>query len=54
LELSGGAFSIDVHNLLAEDDLVVALVTVTAQRHGIAASFSGGTRLANEEPKGDE
>jgi len=39
LELSGGAFSIDVHNLLAEDDLVVALVTVTAQRHGIAASF---------------
>ncbi len=39
MELSGGAFSIDVHNVLAENDLVVALVTVNAQRHGLSASF---------------
>jgi uncharacterized protein len=36
---SGGAFSIDVHNVLAEDDLVVALVTVNAERDGLSASF---------------
>jgi len=39
MELSGGAFSIDVHNVLADDDLVIALVTVNAQRNGIPASF---------------
>lgn len=39
MELSGGAFSIEVNNLLAEDDLVVALVTVKAQRNGVSASF---------------
>ena len=39
MELSGGAFSIDVHNVLAEDDLVVALVTVNAERNGVSASF---------------
>ena len=39
MELSGGAFSIDVHNVLAEDNLVVALVTVNAQRNGLSASF---------------
>jgi len=39
MELSGGKFSIDVHNVLAEDDLVVGLVTVNAQRNGLAASF---------------
>ena len=39
MELSGGTFSIDVHNVLANDDLVVALVTVNAQRDGISASF---------------
>jgi ketosteroid isomerase-like protein len=39
LELSGGAFSIDVHNVLADGDLVVALVTVNAQRNGASASF---------------
>ena len=39
MELSGGAFRIDVHNVLAEDALVVALVTVNAQRNGISASF---------------
>lgn len=39
MELSGGAFSIDVHNVLAEDDLVVALVTVKAERNGLSALF---------------
>ena len=39
MELSGGAFSIDVHNVLAENDLVVALVTANAQRNGLSASF---------------
>jgi uncharacterized protein len=39
MELSGGAFSIAVHNVLAEDNLVVALVTVNAQRNGLSASF---------------
>lgn len=39
MELSGGAFSIDVHQILAEDDLVVALVTVNAERNGLSASF---------------
>jgi uncharacterized protein len=38
MELSGGAFSIDVHNVLTDDDLVV-LATVNAQRNGISASF---------------
>ena len=39
MELSGGVFSIDVQNVLAEGDLVVALVTVNAERNGLAASF---------------
>jgi ketosteroid isomerase-like protein len=39
MELSGGAFSIDVHNVLAEGDLVVVMVTVNAQRNGMCASF---------------
>ena len=39
MELSGGAFNIDVHNVLAEDDLVVVLVTVNAERNGLSASF---------------
>src|SRR5208283_4843909 len=34
MEVSGGTFSIDVHNVLAEDDMVVVLVTVKAQRNG--------------------
>ena len=40
MELSGGAFGIDVHNVLADGDLVVVLATVTAQRNGNSASFS--------------
>ena len=39
IELSGGVFSIDVHNVFAGGDLVVVLTTVNAQRNGVAASF---------------
>jgi uncharacterized protein len=39
MELAGDAFSIDVHNILADGDLVVALVTVNAQRNGVSALF---------------
>ena len=39
LERSSGVFGIDVHNVLADGDLVVALVTVNAQRNGVSASF---------------
>ena len=39
MELSGGAFSNDVHNILADGDLVVALVSVNAQRNAVSASF---------------
>jgi uncharacterized protein len=39
MELSGGAFSIDVQKVLAEDDLVVVLVTMNAERKGHSASF---------------
>ena len=39
MELSGGTFSMAVHNVLADDDIVVALVTVNVQRKGITASF---------------
>ncbi|WP_342739684.1 nuclear transport factor 2 family protein [Bradyrhizobium sp. B117] len=39
MELSGGAFGIDVHNVLADHGLVVALVTVKAERNGLSASF---------------
>jgi ketosteroid isomerase-like protein len=39
MELSGGIFSIDVHHVLAEDDIVVAVVTVKAERNGRQAAF---------------
>jgi ketosteroid isomerase-like protein len=39
MALSGGAFSIDVHRVLGDEDVVVALVTVKARRHGVSASF---------------
>ena len=39
LELSGGVFTIDVHRVLAEGDLVVVLATVNARRNGVSASF---------------
>lgn len=62
MELSGGAFSIDVHNVLDDDDLVVALVTVNAQRKGIFASFpevhvwrmKNGKAVEFREYQGDE
>ena len=39
LELSGGIFSMDVHHVLGDGDVVVALVTVKAERNGRAAAF---------------
>jgi ketosteroid isomerase-like protein len=62
MELSGAAFSIDVHNMLAEDDLVVVLITVNAQRNGISASFpevhvwrmKDGKAVEFREYQGDE
>jgi hypothetical protein len=39
MELSGGTFDIDVNNVLAENDLVVVLVTVNAERNGLSSSF---------------
>jgi ketosteroid isomerase-like protein len=62
MELSGGMFGIDVHNVLAEDDLVVALVTVNAQRSGISTSFpevhvwrmKDGKAIEFREYQGDE
>jgi ketosteroid isomerase-like protein len=62
MELSGGIFSIDVHQVLAADDVVVVLATVKAERHGHAAAFSEVHvwRLANgkavefREFQGDE
>ena len=62
LDLSGGAFSIDVHNVLADGDLVVALTTVKARRNGVAASFRevhvwrlrNGKAVEFREYQGDE
>lgn len=39
MELSGGTFSIDVQNVLTENDLVVALVAVNVERNGLSATF---------------
>ena len=39
MELGGGIFAIEVHYVLAEEDLVVALVTVKAERNGRSAAF---------------
>jgi uncharacterized protein len=62
LELSGGAFSIDVHHVLADDDLVVALTTVNARRNGVSTSFpevhvwrlKNGKAIEFREYQGDE
>jgi uncharacterized protein len=62
MQLSGGTFRIGVHNVLAEDDLVVVLVTVNAQRNGLSASFPevhvwrmrGGKATEFREYQGDE
>ena len=39
LALCGGTFAIEVHHVLAEYDVVVALVTVKAERNGRSAAF---------------
>jgi uncharacterized protein len=62
MELSGGAFSIDLPNVLEAEDIVVALDTVNAQRNGISASFSevhvwrmkNGKAVEFREYQGDE
>ena len=62
MELSGGKFSIDVHEVLAGRDVVVALVTVKAERRGKAAEFPevhvwrmhNGRAIAFREYQGDE
>jgi ketosteroid isomerase-like protein len=62
MELSGGSFRIDVHNVLAEGDDVVVLITANAQRKGVSASFpsvhvwqmKNGKAIAFREYQGDE
>jgi uncharacterized protein len=62
MELSAGAFSIDVHKVLGEEDLVVVLATVNAQRNGVSASFpevhvwriKNGKAIEFREYQGDE
>jgi uncharacterized protein len=62
ISLCGGIFAIEVHQVLAEGDLVVALVTVKAERNDRAAAFQEvhAWRLANgkatdfREFQGDE
>ena len=62
MELSAGAFSMDVHHVLAEGDLVVALVTVNARRNEVSASFpevhvwrlKNGKAIEFREYQGDE
>jgi len=39
MELSAGTFSMAVHNVLAEEDIVVVLVTVNVRRNEVSASF---------------
>jgi ketosteroid isomerase-like protein len=62
MELSQGAFSIDVLNVLTDDDLVVVLATVNARRDGVSASFPevhvwrlrNGKAIEFREYQGDE
>jgi ketosteroid isomerase-like protein len=62
MELSEGVFSIDVHHVLADGDLVVALTTVNARRNGVSASFpevhvwrmKDGKAIEFREYQGDE
>ena len=51
MELCGGTFAIEVHHVLAEEDVVVVLVTVKAERNGRSAAFPEVHvwRLANEK-----
>ena len=62
MELSGGVFSIDVHHVLADADLVVALTTVNPRRKEISAPFpevrvwqmKDGKAIEFREYQGDE
>ncbi len=62
MELCGGVFAIEVHHVLAEEDIVVALVTVKAERNGRSAAFpevqvwrlANGKVLKFREFQGDE
>ena len=62
MELSGGVFSIDVHEVLAGGDVVVALTTVHARRNDVSASFAevhvwrmrNGKAVEFREYQGDE
>jgi uncharacterized protein len=62
MELSGGTFRIDVHHVLAADDLVVVLVTVSANRNGTSTAFPevhvwrlrNGKAIEFREYQGDE
>lgn len=62
MQLSGGVFSIGVHDVLATGDIVVALVTVNARRNGRSDSFEevhvwrmgNAKAIAFREYQGDE
>ena len=62
MELAQGAFGIEVHRILADDDVAVALVTVTARRRGVTAAFpevhvwrlKDGRAIEFREYQGDE
>jgi ketosteroid isomerase-like protein len=62
MELSKGAFGIEIHNVLADGDIVVVLVTVNAQRDGVSGSFpevhvwrmTNGRVVEFREYQGDE
>jgi ketosteroid isomerase-like protein len=62
MELSGGTFAIDIQDVLAEQDQVVVLCTVSAERHGQSWSspevhvwrVAGGRAVAFREFQGDE
>jgi ketosteroid isomerase-like protein len=62
MELSGGTFAIDIQDVLAQQDQVVVLCTVSAERHGQSWSspevhvwrVAGGRAVAFREFQGDE
>jgi uncharacterized protein len=62
MDLSKGAFGIDVHHVLAEGDVVVVLTTVKAKRNETSASFpevhvwrmKDGKAIEFREYQGDE
>jgi uncharacterized protein len=62
LALCGGIFAIEVHHVLSEENVVVTLVTVKAERNGRSAAFEevhvwrvvNGKITAFREFQGDE